>query len=512
MVKSQIKLGIVLSYFQMALGIIVGLIYTPLMIKGLGQSEYGLYNTVASTISMLSILSLGFNAGYIRYYSRYKNNNDEEEIKRLNGMFLLLFLGIGFVALVCGFFLSSNLEIIFKDGLASNEYAIARKLFLLLTINLSFSFPMSVFSTIISAHERFVVLKSLGIIKTVVSPLLTIPVLLMGYGSVGMVIVTVTISIFVDLLYLFYCLTKLKCKFEFKSFDKALFKDLTVYTSFIAINIIVDQINWNVDKILIARYKGTSSVAVYTVGYTLYSYYQQLSTSISSIFTPKIHFIENTMSEVETKNKKFTDLMISVGRIQLIILGLAITGIVLFGKFFIEDIWAGKEFSQSFYVALLLIIPATIPLIQNVGIEIQRAKNKHQFRSIVYAVMAVMNIVLSIYLCQKFGAIGSALGTAISLIVANGIIMNIYYYKVCGINVLMFWKKISALIFAGIIPCVLWEEVLKYIKVSSLGQFIVYGGLYTVTYIIFIWIVGLNRYEKERINSILKNKNARLLK
>ena len=503
--KGQIKLGIVLSYFQMALGIVVGLIYTPLMIKGLGQSEYGLYNTVASTISMLSILSLGFNAGYIRYYSRYKNNNEEEQIKRLNGMFLLLFLGIGFVALVCGLVLSSNLEIIFKDGLSSNEYEIARKLFLLLTINLAVSFPMSVFSTIISAHERFVVLKSLGIIKTVVSPLLTIPILLMGYGSVGMVIVMVTISIFVDFLYLFYCLLKLKCKFEFKSFDKALFRDLTVYTSFIAINIIVDQINWNVDKILIARYKGTSSVAVYTVGYTLYSYYQQLSTSISSIFTPKIHFIENMVSEVETKNKKFTDLMISVGRLQMIILGLAITGIVLFGRFFIEDIWAGKEFSQSFYVALLLIIPATIALIQNVGIEIQRAKNKHQFRSIVYAVMAMINILLSIYLCQKFGAIGSAFGTSISLIVANGIIMNIYYYKVCGIDILIFWKKVSSIIFAGIIPCVLWGGILKYIKVSSLGQFIVCGGLYTVTYIIFIWIVGLNRHEKEKINSILKN-------
>ena len=29
------------------------------------KNEYGLYQTVASTISMLSILSLGFNSGYI---------------------------------------------------------------------------------------------------------------------------------------------------------------------------------------------------------------------------------------------------------------------------------------------------------------------------------------------------------------------------------------------------------------------------------------------------------------
>ena len=59
---NQRKLGSIISYVQMALGVIVSLIYTPYMIKILGQSEYGLYNTVASTISMMSDLSLGFNS------------------------------------------------------------------------------------------------------------------------------------------------------------------------------------------------------------------------------------------------------------------------------------------------------------------------------------------------------------------------------------------------------------------------------------------------------------------
>ena len=59
---NQRKLGSIISYVQMALGVIVSLIYTPYMIKILGQSEYGLYNTVASTISMMSVLSLGFNS------------------------------------------------------------------------------------------------------------------------------------------------------------------------------------------------------------------------------------------------------------------------------------------------------------------------------------------------------------------------------------------------------------------------------------------------------------------
>ena len=69
---NQLKAGAIISYLQMAIQILIGLVYTPVMIRLLGQSEYGLYNTVASTISILSVLRLGFNNSYIRYYSIYK--------------------------------------------------------------------------------------------------------------------------------------------------------------------------------------------------------------------------------------------------------------------------------------------------------------------------------------------------------------------------------------------------------------------------------------------------------
>jgi len=78
---NQLRFGSVLSYLQMAVNFIIGMVYTPVMLRLLGQSEYGLYNTVASTISMLSVLKLGFNSSYIRYFSKYKVKNDEESIK-----------------------------------------------------------------------------------------------------------------------------------------------------------------------------------------------------------------------------------------------------------------------------------------------------------------------------------------------------------------------------------------------------------------------------------------------
>lgn len=502
--SNQIKIGSVLSYLQMLFGIIIGIVYTPVMIRLLGQSEYGLYNTVSSTISMLSILSLGFNSSYIRYYAKYKREDNKEAIYKLNGLFLIVFLIIGVVALVCGVFLTENLQLVFKKGLTEREYSIAKILMLLLTVNLTLSFPMSVFSNIISAHEKFVFLKLLGMLKTVVSPLITLPLLLMGYKSVAMVIVSVFVAIITDLIYLVYVFGNLKQRFVFHSFEKGLFKSILAYTSFIAINLIVDQINLNIDKLLLTRYKGTVAVAIYSVGFSLESYYQMFSAAISGVFAPRIHLMYNNAElTLEEKNKQLSELFIKVGRIQFAILALIASGLVFFGQSFI-GFWAGDGYEESYYVALLLIIPITIPLIQSLGIEIQRAENKHQFRSIVYLVMAAINFVLSIFLCQKYGAVGSAVGTAVSLILANGIIMNIYYHRKIGINILSFWKNIGRMSAGLIIPVVFGVLCMMYAEISSKWILLQLIIGYTLIYCVSMWFLGLNKYEKDLVLNVFK--------
>lgn len=494
---NQRKLGSVISYVQMFLGVIISLIYTPYMIKILGQSEYGLYNTVASTISMMSVLSLGFNSSYIRYYSRYKEENNTDGIHRLNGLFILIFSVIGMVALICGLYISEHLEIVFRDGLTPSEYSLARKLLILLTINLAISFPMSVFTDIISAHEQFVFLKLLGIVKTVCSPLLTIPLLFAGYRSVAIVTITIALALFTDVMYLFLVIGHLKEKFVFRGIERGLFKEIFTYTSFIAINIVVDQINWNIDKILLARYKGTVAVAVYSVGYTLNNYYSMVSTAIAGVFTPLVHrIINDTHSDLCVQKKKLTDLFTRVGRIQFLILALVSSGLVFFGKPFIK-FWAGEGYGDAYYVVLLLTLPATVPLIQNVGIEIQRAQNRHKFRSIVYLIMALLNLGVSIVFCQWWGAIGSALGTAISLFLVNGILINIYYQKKCNIDVVSFWKSILKMLKGLIAPIILGLLIERFVKFDSLVQLACWIVLYSAIYCVSVWIFSMNKYERE---------------
>lgn len=501
--KNELKWGAILSYAQMILSVVIGLTYSRYMIRILGQSEYGLYQTVVSTISMLSILNLGFNSGYIRYYAKYKKNNDRESIYRLNGLFLLIFSVIGLIALVCGAYLTTHLRLVFDTGLTSAEYDLARRLMVLLTINLSLSFPMSVFSTIISANERFVFLKLLGMLRTVVGPLVNIPLLLMGFRSVGLVVSSLAFSLITDIIYIYYVTAKLGNKFYFSKFEKGLFRSLFTYTFFIAINMVVDQINNSIDKVLLGRFIGTTSVAVYSIGMNLYSYYMTISTSVSGVFTPRIHALYNASTEDRQRDRNISDLFIRVGRIQFLILMLFASGLIIFGKQFIR-FWVGDGYDESYYVLLLIMIPVSVPLIQNLGIEIQRAANKHQVRSIVYFAMAICNLLLTIYLCQIYGAVGAAFGTGVSLILANGIIMNIYYYKALHLDIPAFWKNILRQLLGMLPAFVIGAMINRYAPTQNVLSMLAFIIVYTAFYGVCVWFLSMNEYEKSFVMDPIK--------
>lgn len=134
MKTNQIKTGVALSYISMVVGYIVSIIYTPIMIRLLGQSEYGLYNLVASVVAYLGILNFGFGSAYMRYYSRYKVQEGSDKITILNGMFLIIFSVIGLIGVVAGTILALNTELIFGSELTSTELSRAKILMFILVI------------------------------------------------------------------------------------------------------------------------------------------------------------------------------------------------------------------------------------------------------------------------------------------------------------------------------------------------------------------------------------------
>lgn len=510
--SNEIRMGSILSYVQMGISLVVSILYTPLMIRLLGQSEYGLYSTVSSTIALLSLLNLGFSAGYVKYYSKYKKDNDIESIYKLNGLYLILFSIIGLIAFACGTLFTLNIESVYANGLTAAEYKIARVLMMLMTVNTAQNFVFTVFRISIVAHEKFIFSRVLGITLSIIKPLVMIPLLFMGYKSITMVIVTLSFAIAVDFVYIFYFVFVIKQKFIFRGFEKGLFKSLFAYTGFIALHLIVDQINFNIDKTLLGRFCGTAVVAAYAVGYSLFDHYMTFSTAASGVFTPRVHKLINaTESDPDERRKVITGLFTKIGRIQYLLLGLIITGIIFFGRIFIYH-WAGDGYFDAYAVVMLLAIPCTIPLIQNIGIEIERALNIHKFRCLLYFFMALGNLGLTIFLAPQYGAVGAAIGTCISFVICQGIIINIRYHRRCHINILHFWKNILSIMKGQIIPVAVGILIMRFADMSNIFVMLIWIAVYSAIYCLSVWLLSMNRYEKDLVLAPVKKILGRVLK
>ena len=496
--SNERKIGVILSYVSLIATTIVQLIYTPFLIKMMGQSEYGLYSLVYSVIGYLTVLDLGFGNAIIIYTTKFRAQKKYNEEKKLHGMFAIVFTIIGIIAFILGIIVFFNVNNIFGNNMTLEELEKIKIMMLILSFNLLATFVFSIYSSIITAYEKFTYQKLIAILNTILKPLAMIPLLFLGYKSIAMCIVVTIVNLFVLISNYLYCRRKLNIRIRYYGFDNRLFKQILSYSFWIFLTTIVDKANWSVDQTVLGIVSGTIAVSVYSVATNFNTMFINLSTAISGVMLPKV----TKMITNKATSQELTNEFIKVGRVQFYIMFLLTTGFILVGKEFIIW-WVGKEFIETYYVTLLLIIPAFFSLIQNLGLSIMQAKNKYKFKSLSTFIMSVFNIIISIFLAKKYGAIGAAIGTTISLIICNIILINIYYYKVIKINVLKFWKDIIIMMLKMLIPLSTTVIFMNFSNFAGVTSVIIYGLIYTILYIVTAYMIVMNKYEKNLVKSIL---------
>lgn len=495
---NQLKKGAILSYLSLFTSILVALLYTPIMIRLLGQSEYGLYVMIGSLIAYFSVLDLGLGNAIVRYTSRNRAVGDKQIEAKLNGMFLILYLIIGILTIFIGAIIYFYIDDIFTNGLSTSELRKAKIMVIIITINFAFSFPLAIFGSIIQAYERFVIFKLVEIVRILAVPIITLPFLYLGFGSVAMVVIVSVVNIGSLLFNLYYCFKYIKIKFHFGKIDLTLLKEILGYSFFVFLGVIVDQIYWNTDQFILGALVGTVSVAIYAIAMQFINMYKRFSTSISGLFLPRA----SIMVARKSSNEEITNEMIKYGRIQYTIMAYILTGFILFGRPFI-NFWAGTNYDTAYIITLIIMIPLTIPLIQNFGISILYAKNLQKFRSLVLILISILNIIITIPLVQKYSGIGAAIGTAISLTLGNTVIMNVYYHKRIGINMIRFWKNILVMTIPVLVSLCLGIGMNYIIDFNKFVLIPIGILLYSLIYALLMWYFALNNYEKQLFLSMV---------
>lgn len=490
--KNQLRSGVIISYINLALSSVIPFVYTPMMLRMLGQAEYGLYSLSSSAVAYLSLLSFGFGSTIIRYIAKYRAEGKKDAEETMYGFFILLYCVLALAVLIAGAIISNNVELIFHRGLTSTEQSKMKILVLIMTFNSALSFPISVFSSMITAHEKYIYRKLVDMLATVGAPIANLIALYLGYASVGMAVAATVMQFIMLPLNAGYCFKVLKLKPRFTILPYSLIKELVGFSAFIFIGSIVDMLFWATDKVILGMLASSVAVAIYNVGGTFNNIVMNLSTSISGVLTPKI----TGMVVKNESEEQLTELFIKVGRLQFIIIAIIVSGFTVFGQEFIR-LWAGTDYVDAYWIAILTMFPLCIPLIQNTGLSIVVAQNRHQFRSIVYLIIAIINVVSTYIIVPYMGIIGAALCSCIAYLIGQGIIMNLYYYKVTGIDIPLFWKNIGqmSIIPGGMLLCGL--IINHFLVLDNWWIFFISIVIYSCVYAILMYIFSLNDYEKD---------------
>ncbi|WP_445449086.1 lipopolysaccharide biosynthesis protein [Enterococcus lactis] len=493
---NQRKSGIVLSYINILLKNMSAFLYAPFLIRVLGQSDYGLYQMTTSFMTTIFVLHLGISSSYIKFYS--EKYNDNKKLEQLNGMYLLIFLGLTVLSVVLGYILTENIDIIFSNSFTAKELITTKKLMQLLIINVSLTFPSVLFDCYILAKEQFKIQRMHEVLITLFVPLGTIPFLLMKCSVTLIIAVQVIVTFLFLLLKCKVACVDLKMRFGVKGLKKEQFKLLFSFSFFIFINQLVDIINWNFPNFVLGIFSGSKEVSLYGVANQVKNVFLTLSTAIGSVYIPQVYKLG------KQNRKQLSLLMCKVGKMQLLIISYLFGGFIVLGQYFIQ-LWVGNAYHKSYILAVLLIIPLIIPSIQILGMEIVRMFEKHRVVSVIYLLFSFFNMLISFSLTPNYLSIGAAIGTLTTMFLANGLIMNFYYYKVIKLEMKFFWSEMSKLFIVMFSSVFIIMLMKTRITIDSFGIFLIFGVIYTFLYGVFFTLIALNKNNRIKIILWMKN-------
>lgn len=496
---NQLKAGASLNYVIIILNMLVGLLYTPYMLKMMGQSEYGLYSLVASVISYLTVLDLGLGNAIIRYTAKFRAEGKVTEQYEMFGMFLLLYITIGLIAFVGGLGLYFNVDALFLATMTAEELDKARIMMLFLVFNVAITFPLSIFGSIITAYERFVFPKVINIIRIVLNTVIMICLLGMGYKAIAMVILQTIFNLLTLIINYFYCKHRLHIKIFFRNFQWGFLKEVAVYSFWIFLNVIMDRIYWSTGQFILGAFVGTITVAIFAVAIQLQQMYMNFSTAIINVFLPKVtHMV---MCNSIYTNRDISDLFIRTGRLQFIIMSVLLSGFIVFGKQFII-LWAGEGYEDTYIIALLFFIAMLPDLIQNLGYTILQARNKVKYRTIIGLTVSILSLFLQILLVKQYSAIGCAVAISVSFLFGQGIIMNLFYYYNQKLDIITFWKEIALMSITPIVTSSIVIILLDNFAVNSWAELLLLILIYCVVYYALFWKFSMNIYERNMFTNV----------
>ncbi len=490
--SQQIKYGAVLSYLGIAVYILVGLLYTPWMIRVIGKDDYGLY-TLAYSIIALFVFDFGISAAIQRFVAKYLAEGNKEKVNHCVSLVYRLYLYIDAAILLILAGVYFLIPYIYRE-LTAIQISRLEVVFVMAGLFSVISFPFIPLNGILSAHEKFVQLKTCDLLSKVLTVCINVACLLCGGGLYALVLTNVLVGLFVIVLKFIIVRRQTDIDIQIGYQDKSEMRLLLSFSGWTTVVALCQRCIFNIAPSILGMFAGTAVIAVLGISISLEAYTYTFASALNGLFLPKISRILNDKGDV-------LPLMVRVGRIQILTLGLIMIGFLIVGHDFIHA-WLGDGYEEAYMCTLMLITPAFMLLPADIADQTLIASGNVKYRAYVYVIMAVVNIPLSVIMTKYWGLKGLAISIFIAYMVRNVAMYYVYYSKL-HINVWQFIRDSYIKMLPGLF--------LSAVSAYMFSSFLNLGGWYDVAvkasvvvtcYAIGMGMLAMNKEERNMINNI----------
>ncbi len=400
--------NITTSFILKIFGLLFSFLLNYVLVKNIGILSYGRYIYFLSLINFCSIIGvLGLDDIGLKFLSKHFS------LKNLNSYIFFLNKSLRFV-----FFLSTVISCIFFfiSMLSLDVFEDKFYLILLSSILIPLKSITSIYNSAIRAIEKMSFYLKLNLIFRQLFLIASIIIIknTCQWISIGALEIFLIIGIFQVIMIVFshrYIKKNLPIK-KLKSDKEGLIpflKSISLYIFFIQS---ISLININLDNIFINYFIGTKSLTSYAlasqlvvlVGFTLNAVNVFLAPTISKLF------FKNKKNELQKKLKLISKINLFSGILS--------TGfILLFGKNILSIY--GISVLESYSVVLILTIGSLFHVLCGSVTYLMIMTKIEKIAAVLTGLSAIMNMVFNFLLIPKYGIIGCAISTTVSVIFYN---------------------------------------------------------------------------------------------
>ncbi len=504
--KSNLRIlkGSMVSYLALAVNIGSGIVYTPWMIRQIGDSNYGLYTLAVSLISILMV-DFGIGEALSRFAAQYRAKQDENGLSRFVGLVYKLYIGIDLLALCASAIIFIFLRTIYAS-LTAEEFASFRIVYVMVVGYNLFAFPFTALNGILNAFEEFVALKASELLTRIFTILLVIIALTHGGGLYALVLANIVSGGAAIVFKWWVVHRKIRLHIVWKGFDKKLLLEIFSFSVWATVSSIAATFSTGLMPSIVAAVAGAVETAIYGAATTLNGYAYLLTNAVSGLFLPKVTRILNGENAME----RLTELGIRVGRILLGISAVILIGFFCIGEEFFA-VWMGETYRRAYPCACFLLVGELAFNPFHIFLTAMTAQG--------YLRPIALNRVggtLVILLCGglltiRFGAVGAAGAICVGYLLRS-VVNLVLFRKYLGVDVLAFVRSVYSMAIPYVLLTMLLMWMMSFYTAQNwLGLAVKALGIvaaFAVTSVLFVLTAEEKQFFRAEVQALFKKGEA----